>query len=135
MGREHWMKDPSVEEQYDTLLSILAAKSLKCDQGLWTAFKELKGARNSLVHEGLAKLRNGTPVDDQKARTLLEGAARIIEWVEALLPEAHRRHNKGLAIQGARRIATEEQGVFYGAAKDSQDAAAPGPTDDRKYES
>ena len=56
----------------------------------------------------------------------MDGAAKIIEWVEALLPEAHRRHNKGFAIQVARRVATEEQATFYGVAKGSQDAAVQG---------
>ncbi len=93
MKRGNWLKDPSVEEQYDTLLSISAKKSLKSDQEIWITCKELKEARNSLVHEGFAKLRNGTPIDASKAKTLIDGAAKIIEWVEAPLPEVHRRHN------------------------------------------
>jgi hypothetical protein len=79
INRGNFIKDPSVEEQCDALLSILAAKSLQSDQGLWTTFKEIKDARNSLAHEGLAKLRNGTPVDAPKARMLIDRAARIIE--------------------------------------------------------
>jgi hypothetical protein len=123
-NRSYFMKDPSVEEQYDALLSILAGKSLKSDQGLWTTFKELKEARNRLAHEGLAILRNGTPVDAAKARMLIDGAARIIEWVEALLPEAQRRHNKGFATPVARRFVNEEQAVFYKLTENVQDGMA-----------
>ncbi|MFZ1086136.1 MAG: hypothetical protein WAN35_14320 [Terracidiphilus sp.] len=121
MNRGNFMKEPSVAEQYDALLSILGAKSLKSDEGLWTTFKELKDARNSLAHEGVAKLHNGTPVDAAKARMLIDGAARIIEWVEALLPESSRRHNKGFATPVARRFVTEEQAVLYRLTTDSQD--------------
>lgn len=132
MKRGNWLKDPSVEEQYDTLLLLLATKSLKGDQGLWTTFKELKDARNSLVHEGLAKLRSGTPIDAQKAKTLIDGAAKIIEWIEELLPEAHRRHNKGFAIPARRRFATEEQAKLYGTAKGSQDSVGPDQADETR---
>lgn len=125
MKRGNWLKDPSVEEQYDALLSIIAQKSLKSDQELWITFKELKEARNSLVHEGIAKLRNGTPIDVSKAKTLIDGAAKIIEWAEALLPEVYRRHNKGFATPAARRFATEEQAVHYDFTKGSQEVAAP----------
>lgn len=130
MKRGNWLKDPSVEEQYDALLSIVAKKSLKSDQGLWTTFKELKEARNSLVHEGFAKLRNGTPNDVSKAKTLIDGAAKIIEWVEALLPDVYRRHNKGFATPAARRFATEEQAVHYNFTTGSQEFAAPGGGDE-----
>jgi len=128
--RGNWMKDPSVEEQYDVLLSILAAKSLKSETELWTAFKELKSARNSIAHEGIAKLHKVTPVDAAKAKMLIDGAAKIIDWVEALLPEVHRRHNKGFATPVSRRFVTTEQAVHYDFLKESQDAVVPQKLDE-----
>lgn len=113
MNRNDWSKSPSVEEQYDNLLSVFTAKSLKDNQKLWMVFKDLKKARNSLVHEGLATLGNGEIVDAPKAKRLIDGAAEIIAWVEQLLPEEHRRHGSGAVTPVARRFATEEQAFHY----------------------
>ena len=54
--RGDWRREPTVEEQYDTLLKVLTGHTLKEDQDLWELFKHLKTARNSFVHEGMAKV-------------------------------------------------------------------------------
>jgi len=84
--RGHWQKEPSVEEQYDSLLNIMTGHSLKDDNELWEVLKNLKRARNSFVHEGVAKLgRNALTAEDTAA---LIGKADLIiskirEWVPA----------------------------------------------------
>ena len=124
MKRDHWAKEPSVEEQFDNLLSTLATKSLKSDQKLWTVFRDLKKARNNLVHEGTAKLSDGKALDADKAKSLVDGAAKIIDWVEQLLPEDRRRYNTGSAIGVKRRFATDEEARLYRLASDH---GAPDP--------
>src|SRR5262249_13656712 len=54
------LQQPSVEEQFDVLLKELTGHSLKEDAVLWEAFKNLKSARNSFVHEGTARLGTAT---------------------------------------------------------------------------
>jgi len=82
--RGDWRKEPSVGEQYDALLSTLAGHSLKEDNALWEAFKSIKKARDSFVHEGV------TTVGADCAPALLISAAAIIARVRAWLPEQMR---------------------------------------------
>jgi hypothetical protein len=49
-NRGDYRKEPSVEEQFDVLLRVLAGKSLRNQSDLWRGFKDLKEARNSFVH-------------------------------------------------------------------------------------
>jgi hypothetical protein len=71
--RPEWPQEPSVEEQYDTLLKIFTGHSLKEDTKLWAGFKNLKTARNTFVHEGVAKISKNTqtPLTTQEAHNLL----------------------------------------------------------------
>ena len=77
-------KNPAVEEQYDVLLKFFVGHSLKEDAALWTAFMNLKTARNKFVHEGAA-LVGGAEVTPQKAAELVGKArgitAKIREWL------------------------------------------------------
>jgi hypothetical protein len=82
----NWLKEPALEEQFDTLLKHFTSHSLKEDQGLWQAFKNLKNARNSFVHEGSAKIA-GKPVSPADAPKLVDSACEIISWVRNVLPE------------------------------------------------
>lgn len=50
--RGDWRKEPSVTEQFDTLLRVLTDRSLKDEAKLWQDFAELRRLRNSFVHEG-----------------------------------------------------------------------------------
>lgn len=72
-SRNQWMANPSVAEQYDTLLGVLLGFSLKEDNDLWKAFSNLKKARNSFVHEGVAKV-GGKPLSEDDVKILLENA-------------------------------------------------------------
>lgn len=90
-GDDH-TKEPSVSDKFDVLLRALTGRSLKDEAQLWQHHKELREARNSLVHQGTATIgRSRTKVDARKARDLVRGADKIVKWVELLLPEAYRR--------------------------------------------
>lgn len=96
---DDWLKQPSVKEMFDQALYLLTRRSLKKEQPeLWKAFDELRDARNSMVHRGKAVVKRKSKKDSpegevtpQKARELVDGAGRIIRWVESLLPAEHRR--------------------------------------------
>ncbi len=84
-NRDWWLKNPSVEEQYDKLLKILTGKSLKEEKDIWKALKNLKHARNSFVHCGVVKIgkRNITKIEAVK---LINKTSEIIDFVETLIP-------------------------------------------------
>ena len=50
------LNEPTNKEQFDILLKTLLGVSLKENNDLWESFKNLKKARNSFVHEGIAKI-------------------------------------------------------------------------------
>jgi hypothetical protein len=85
-----WLREPALEEQFDTLLKYFTGHSLK-EEALWEAFKNLKTARNTFVHEGCAKdsakRGHGKPVSPAEAAKLVDGARAIISWVRNRLPE------------------------------------------------
>ena len=113
-GRDHWSKEPSVAEQFDSLLLVFTGRSLKHEPSLWQSFTELKKARNSLVHHGAAKV-DGKSVDAPKAKELIDAADKIVGWVELLLPEKYRRR------------ATDPQGLFQHRMASESEAAVLGP--------
>lgn len=88
--RGDYRKEPSVLDQYDTLLKVFTGRSLRDEAELWEALRNIRDARNSFVHEGGALIgkRNVSLAD---ARVLLAKAERIVQWVEAFLPETARR--------------------------------------------
>lgn len=88
--RGFFLKEPSVEEKYTSLLKILVNKSLKDDTMLWRAFDDLRQARNSIAHAGKPIL-NRREINSEQAGQLVGGAKNIITWVEQLLPESMRR--------------------------------------------
>lgn len=83
--RKNSLNDPSVEEQFDTLLKVLVGHSLKEDKTLWEAFMNLKKARNTFVHEGAAAI-GGSPVSIEKAGQLIASTDLVIKWVRQWLP-------------------------------------------------
>jgi hypothetical protein len=89
-NKRDFTKQPSAKEKFDEMLYLIAGRSLKTEnQDLWKAFLELRDARNSMVHEGNAKIKKGKSkilVDASIAIELLKKAAQIINWLEALLP-------------------------------------------------
>jgi len=89
----HWinergnrLKEPTLEEQYDALFRFLTGHSLKDESLLWEAFKNLKDARNSFVHEGVAKI-GGTAVTTETANKLIVSASSIISKIKEWLPQ------------------------------------------------
>lgn len=80
-----YRKEPSVGEQFDILLKVLANKSLKEESRLWEGFQNLRNARNSFVHEGKATIGRQEVTKDQ-AYDLVGRAKEIVSWLEPLLP-------------------------------------------------
>ena len=88
--RDDIAKRPSPKEQFDILLRTLGGRSLKDETELWELFGNLHQVRNKSAHEGRATL-GGAPVTVTKAKELVGGAQRIIEWAEQLMPPEKRR--------------------------------------------
>jgi len=88
--RGDYRKEPSVAEQYDQLLHALTGHSLKERAELWTAFQNLRSARNSLMHEGALAI-GGVAVTQEQAYALIARAKEIADWIEGLLPPVARR--------------------------------------------
>lgn len=84
--RGNWQKEPSVEEQFDVLLKVLAGHSLKEDNALWETLKSLRNARNSFVHDGAPKV-GGTSLSHADAMSLIDRADKIVTAVRGWLPE------------------------------------------------
>jgi hypothetical protein len=122
--RDHWTKEPSVAEQFDALLFLFTERSLKDEPTLWGPFTELKKARNTLVHAGTANV-GGEAVAADKAKELIDNADKIIAWVEALLPEKHRRGRTAAEGPFTRRIATPDEAATLGSAHIK--SGQPGP--------
>jgi hypothetical protein len=107
--RGNYLREPTVEEQYDALLRFLTGHSLKSEAALWQSFMNLKTARNTFVHEGVAKV-GGTPISVDVARQLVSGANDVIAKVREWLPVAMHwpvfKHNVQVEIR--KRILREQ---------------------------
>ena len=78
--------EPTVAEQYDDLLKFFTGHSLKEEKDLWESFKNLKTARNSFVHEGVAKI-GGAAIATDRTRILIAEAYNIISRVRQWIPQ------------------------------------------------
>jgi hypothetical protein len=84
-------KNPSVEEQFSSLLEAVTGRSLlRENRDLWDAFMNLKTARNRYLHSGTVSV-GGKPVDPTCARYLIANAKEVARWVEEMLPAEERR--------------------------------------------
>ena len=83
--RGDWLREPTVEEQYDALLKFFTGHSIKEEQRLWESFKNLKATRNSFVHEGIAKI-GGAPINIETAQKLIASAYEVISKVKQWIP-------------------------------------------------
>jgi hypothetical protein len=92
------LRQPSVDEQFDALLKHFVGHSLKDEPALWEAFRNLKTARNSFVHDGVAKV-GGTPVDNGQAIALLGKVNEIIEKVRTWLPDELKWHQPAVSVE------------------------------------
>ena len=79
-------REPTTEEQYDSLLRFFTGHSLKEDLLLWELFMNLKAARNSFVHEGVAKIGD-VPVTNETASKLIGAAGEIIAKIREWIPQ------------------------------------------------
>jgi hypothetical protein len=99
--RGHFTKDPSTGERFDVLLKELTGHSLKDEAKLWEIFQNLKEARNSFVHEGIATIGK-KPVTAATAQELVAGASLVIakvrEWTPPKLQWPEFRHDIKLGI-------------------------------------
>lgn len=84
-NRGDWRKEPSIEEQYNILLKVLSGHSLKEEPELWKAFKEIRHARNSFVHGGIAMIGD-QPVTTATLGKLVISAEAIITRVRDWVP-------------------------------------------------
>jgi hypothetical protein len=89
-NRDRHDKEPSVADEFDTLLRILTGHSLKEHGHLWTAFMNLKSARNGIVHQGTLTI-GGRPITRDQGYDLVTKAKEIANWIDSLLPEGARR--------------------------------------------
>ena len=80
------LNEPTNKEQFDILLKTLLGVSLKENNDLWESFTKLKKARNSFVHEGIAKIGQN-PISEGEARELLVKANGIVIFIKNKLPE------------------------------------------------
>jgi hypothetical protein len=86
INNRNWrLQEPTIEEQFDNLLKIILGISLKQNIDLWEAFKNLKDARNSFVHEGIAKIGQN-PISEEETRRLVGKANEIIQFIKNKLP-------------------------------------------------
>ena len=60
-------QQPSLVDQFGDLLRILTGHSLKDDNALWESFLNLRRARNTFVHDGVAKNLGGNVVTEDEA--------------------------------------------------------------------
>lgn len=92
-----YIRQPSVKEKFGELLFLISGHSLEKEKrNLWESLKDLRCARNSMVHQGKAVLKKGKKavekeIDARLARELLGKAKEIIDWLESLLPVDIRR--------------------------------------------
>jgi hypothetical protein len=49
-------REPTVEDQFSVLLSVLVGHSLKDNARLWERLVNLRDARNSFVHTGVCRM-------------------------------------------------------------------------------
>ncbi len=80
------LQQPSVEEQFDVLLKHLCGHSLKEEGTLWEAFKNLRSARNTFVHEGVARVGK-TAVTKEEALTLVNRVDDIVRRIREWIPD------------------------------------------------
>ena len=105
LNARDWLRSPTIEEQFDVLLKQFVGSSLKEEAELWEVFKNLKTARNSFVHEGIAKIGKDE-ISQEVARTFVRRAREIITFVKGKLPDTLKwpDHKFQIEIKGKHRL-------------------------------
>jgi hypothetical protein len=83
-------KQPSVVEQFDTLLMVMTGHSLKDEDALWQAFQKLRNARNKFVHEGIPKIGKTLALTEMETLLLIGQAEAIVAKIREWIPEKNR---------------------------------------------
>jgi hypothetical protein len=78
-------------ERLDRVARQLAGVSLRDEKMLWSAFNQLRRARNAAAHEG-QPLLDGMVVTGGLAQSMILAIRPVLEWVEARTIAAHRSH-------------------------------------------
>lgn len=86
INERDYLKQPSLDEQYDDLLAMFLCRSLKENKDLWESFKNLRSARNAFVHEGKPFLGT-TELTPAQVTQLVNKAFDAIRLVQSWLPE------------------------------------------------
>lgn len=105
INQREWLRKPSTEEQFDKLMKILLEVSLKENEKLWEAFKNLKNARNTFVHEGIARI-GSNEVSTNDVLNLLIKVKEIINYIKGKLPEELKwpEYKYSLNVEGSKTI-------------------------------
>lgn len=119
----NWLRQPTVEEQFDALLKHFCGHSLKNEPDLWEAFKNLKTARNTFVHDGIAKIGN-KPITKENAVQLIARVNDIIQKVREWIPEDLRWPECNPKVE-----ISWTQVLFEAPGQASQSTPEAGPTD------
>ncbi len=86
-----YLAEPTTEEFAKEIFRLLTGKSLADDNAVWNIFTQLRKARNSFAHEGIARGLDGTILSVARASELVVGCRAVLDWIDALLPENSRR--------------------------------------------
>jgi hypothetical protein len=95
------LQQPSVEDQFDVLLKQFSGHSLKEEAALWEAFKNIKSARNTFVHEGIARVGNVALTKDDAAALVgrVNGIVdKVREWITSTHTIKQEPSNEGGAV-------------------------------------
>lgn len=103
INNREWYQEPHIKEQYDVLLKNLTGHSLKEEENLWQAFINLKTARDTFVHEGMARIskKSQKPLEEKEAIELINLANKIPFKIREWLPkeiqwDLHKNYNFSL---------------------------------------
>ncbi|QQR50103.1 hypothetical protein IPF86_03425 [Candidatus Nomurabacteria bacterium] len=96
--KRNWFKEPSVIEQYTSILHMVSGKNIQEDKELSELLLEIKNVRNNFIHEGLLLNSKKKELSDTEVENLVRSASKIIEWVESYLPEEKRRRKNTTKI-------------------------------------
>ena len=107
-NRGFFLKNPSIEEQFNFLCKYLTGSTIKENDKLWEAFKNLQSARNSFAHSGVAKIGKAeVEVDEAKARDFINKAHEMINYIKVNLPKEiqwQEFDNTDIKIEGKIRL-------------------------------
>jgi hypothetical protein len=88
--KREYRVQPETDEFAKDVFRMLSGKSLSDDPALSDTFVQLRKARNSFAHEGVARDTHGKQIGVERAGQLVAGARAVLNWIDQLLPERYR---------------------------------------------